>query len=659
MGKTLALLTTLIGVGLALFHMVLTQSAFLPSVLVQDVHLGVSLVLIALVVASLRRGAARAWALAVAIAAAACAIYVAARYDTLINAGGFPSALDVVLGVVLLALVFEGTRLQWGAVLPVLSLVTLGYYVFGHLIPASWAAPHTPFASVISNVSIGLYSGLFGQFMAISANDIFLFMVFGGLLEALDGNRPFNEIGKAIGRVLPGGSGLTTVVSSGLMGMVTGAAVSNVAICGTYTIPFMKREGYSADTAAAIEATASTGGQLVPPVMGSVAFIMAALLAVPYFQIVVTAIIPAAFYYVSVFAAVYLLSRRIGIRRQQESPDQVQLWFYLPLFVVPLVVMTILLATLRSVAYAAFYSILVLVGVRLALVFVAAALPAKLRARLYREGVPPRGAELSAFAVKLIAGLRNGALAGAGIAAVMGTVGVLSESVTATGAAVPLGWAVEAISGGSLFLALLSTAIMCLILGCGIPTVGAYVLTAAIAAPIAIGNGLDPYTVHFFILYYACLSAITPPIAAAALAASAIAGSRYFRTAWEATLLAAMLYLLPFLFVYEPALLARDMPGFWRSAGLLAEVTLICLLVAAATQGFLLRSLAWWERLLIAGAALAAMLHVCGAGAGYLVLSLGLAAASVIWQVTSAVAGSPPAMRRPVPPPPPESSASR
>jgi len=643
--------TTLLAVALALFHMVLTQWAFLPSVLVQNVHLGVSLVLIALVAASLRRGAARGWALTVGAAAACCAIYVAVRYDALTNAGGFPSLPDVVVGVLLLVLVFEATRLQWGLVLPLLSLATLAYYVFGHLIPASWAAPYTPCGSVISNVSIGLYSGLFGQFMAISANDIFLFMVFGGLLEALDGNRPFNEIGKAIGRILPGGSGLTTVVSSGLMGMVTGAAVSNVAICGTYTIPFMKREGYSAETAAAIEATASTGGQLVPPVMGSVAFIMAALLAVPYFQIVVTAIIPAALYYVSVFAAVYFLSRRIGIRRQQDSPDQVQLWFYLPLFAVPLVVMTILLATLRSVAYAAFYSILVLVGMRLALVFVAAGLPANLRERLYREGAPGRGAELKAFAAKLTAGLRNGALAGAGIAVVMGTVGVLSESVTATGAAVPLGWAVEAISGDSLFLALLSTAVMCLILGCGIPTVGAYVLTAAIAAPIAIGNGLDPYTVHFFILYYACLSAITPPVAAAALAASAIAGSRYFRTAWEATLLAVMLYLLPFLFIYEPALLARDMPGVWQSAALLAEVTFICVLVAAATQGFLLRSLARWERILIGASALAAMLHVCGAGAGYLILSLALAVASFAWQIMSAAAGSPPAMPQREPPP--------
>jgi TRAP-type uncharacterized transport system fused permease subunit len=310
---------------------------------------------------------------------------------------------------------------------------------------------------------------------------------------------------------------------------------------------------------------------------------------------------------------VYFLSRRLGIRRQSERPDQVQLWFYLPLFVVPLVIMTILLAMLRSVAFAAFYSILVLVGMRFVLVFVGAGLPVAWRTRLYPQGAPRLDAELKSTFGKLVSGLRSGALGGAGIAAVMGTVGVLSESVTATGAAVPLGWAVEAVSGDSLFVALLSTAVMCLILGCGIPTVGAYVLTAAIAAPIAIGNGLDPYTVHFFILYYACLSAITPPVAAAALAASAIAGSRYFRTAWEATLLAVMLYVLPFLFVYEPALLARNMPGFWQMAALLAEVSLICILVAAAAQGYLLVRLHIWKRAAVAAAALVLTLHVCGA----------------------------------------------
>jgi TRAP transporter 4TM/12TM fusion protein len=610
--------TLMLPLFLAGFHLYLAQSATIQSLMVQNVHLGVSIALVGLSVAAGGRGAARAWGLLVAAMGIAIMVYIGIEFDRLLSAQGYPRWYDVIVGIVLIAVVFEATRLRWGLVLPVLALVTLAYYVFGHHLPATWGAPATPLPTIVSNLAIGMYSGVFGTFMSISANDVFLFMVFGGLLEMLDGNRPFTEIGKSISRRLPGGAGLTTVVSSGLMGMVTGAAVSNVAICGTYTIPWMKRDGYPPETAAAIEATASTGGQLMPPVMGSVAFIMAALLAVPYWDIVVSAVMPAIFFYVSVFAAVFFASRRLGIPRKPMGADIVQLLFYLPLFVVPLAIMTMLLAQLRSVAYAACWAIVSLVVLRLAMVLIARALPPAPRRRLHPDGLPPLSAALRDYLHKLRAGLSTGVMQGASMAVVMGTVGVLSECVTATGVAVPMGWAVEAISGSSLFLALLSTAVMCLILGAGIPTVGAYVLTAAIAGPIIIGQGLDQYAAHFFILYYACLSAITPPVAAAALAASAIAGTSYFRTAQAATLIAAMLYFLPFLFVYEPALLASNMPGFGPMAGLLLEVTAICIAVSAASQGFLLAPLGVALRIALWAGALALALHVCGAGLAWL-----------------------------------------
>ena len=510
--------------------------------------------------------------------------------------------------------------------MPIIGVLCFAYYVFGHHLPATWGAPYTPFSTVISNLSIGLYSGIFGQFMAISANEVFLFMVFGGLLASLDASRSFTELGKLIGSKLPGGSGMTTVVSSGLMGMVTGTAVSNVAICGSYTIPMMKRDGYPPHIAAAIEATASTGGQIAPPVLGSAAFIMAALLAVSYVQIAITAIIPAVFYYLAVFAAVYFMSLRLGIGRKPAAVDPVELFYYLPLFVVPLIVMTILLLGLRSVAYAAFYSIVTLIAMRFLMVFVGRWAPAAWQPRLHPQGKPPLGAELRDVARKVVAGFREGALQGAAIAAVIGTSGVMAESLTATGAAVPIGWAVDALSGDSRFISLLLTAAMCVILGAGLPTVGAYLLTAAIAGPIVISNGVDAYSLHFFILYYACLSSVSPPVAAAVLPAAVIAGSEYWRTGWEATILSVMLYLLPFLFVYEPALLAHNMPGFVPMTLLLLEVTVICFLVAAASQAYLLRSLNGWERATLWAASVGAMAHVCKAGIDYLLIAVLLAA---------------------------------
>ena len=626
-------LSVALAVFLALFHLYLSQSASIQSLMVQNVHLGVSLMLVGLA-AALRGGrSVHRWALVMCVAGLLVMVYIGVEFETLMSAQGYPRSVDVAVGIVLIAVVFEATRLQWGLVLPILALVAMGYYLFGDLLPAAWGAPPTSLSTVISNLSIGLYSGTFGAFMAISANDVFLFMVFGGLLETLDGNRPFTELGKSISRRLPGGAGLTTVVSSGLMGMVTGAAVSNVAVCGVYTIPWMKRDGYPPETAAAIEATASTGGQLMPPVMGSVAFIMAALLAVPYWEIVVTAVIPALLFYLSVFAAVYFLSRRLGIPRKPVGADRFQLLYHLPLFLLPLLVMTVLLAQLRSVAFAAFYAIVVLVLVRLAMVFVARLLPRHLQRQLDPTGSRTLGDDLRAWVVQVRDGLHNGTLQGASIAIVMGTVGVLSECVTATGAAVPLGWAVEILSGDSLLMALIATAAMCLILGAGIPTVGAYVLTAAIAAPIVTSAGLDLYTAHFFILYYACLSAITPPVAAAALAASAIAGTSYVRTAWQATVISAMLYLLPFLFAFEPALLAREMPGALQMSFLLAEVAVICVLTSAASEGFLLTRLGWLSRTILAAGVLGLGLHVCKAGDGFLAAGAVLVAGVVAQQV--------------------------
>ncbi|MGE0313613.1 MAG: TRAP transporter permease [Lautropia sp.] len=645
---SIAVLVRTLAVGLIVFHMVLTQWPFMESLLVQNAHLGVSVALVALSGMQGGRRWRSAHALLLAALGLAAMAYVFLEFDALINSQGYPRPIDVLVGTVMLLVVFEVTRLQWGAVLPLISGACLLYYVFGDLLPAPWGAPATPYKTVVSNLAIGLYSGLYGTFMSISANDVFLFMVFGGLLEALDGNRPFTELGKAISRRLPGGSGLSTVVSSGIMGMVTGAAVSNVAICGTYTIPWMKRDGYPAATAAAIEATASTGGQLVPPVMGSVAFIMAALLAVPYWEIAVTATIPAVLFYLAVFASVYFASRRIGIARAAEPADLAILWSHLPLFVGPLLVMTYLLWDLRSVSFAAFWAIVTLIVLRFVAVLVRPLLPSAFAAALADPRAHGVGAELRLTAAKLGAGLLRGGVQGASMAVVMGTVGVLSECITATGAAVPLGWAVEAFAGDSLALALLATAIMCLVLGAGIPTVGAYILTAAIAAPIVTGLGLDRYLAHFFILYYACLSAITPPVAAAALAASAIAEVSYFRTAVKASTLAVMLYLLPFLFVYQPALLARHFPGAGAALLLTIEVLAICVLISAAAQGFLLDRLTGLWRLLAWLAAGGFALHVAGLSAGFL-LAGAAALALLVWHQRAPLSRASRAGEAPVP----------
>ena len=622
MQRALQGLITAVSCGFVVFHMALTQASLLETVLVQNIHIGVSLVLIGLLTARLAtRAGRRVHGILLAAVGLFVMVYIAVGYDRLINAQGFPEKGDVLVGILLILLVAEATRLQWGLAMPLIALFAVAYYVVGDRLPGAWAAPPNTLATVISNLSIGLYSGMFGQFMSISANDVFLFMVFGGLLESLDASQSFKELGKWVSRLVPGGAGLTTVVSSGLMGTITGTAVSNVAICGAYTIPMMKRDGYPAEAAGAIEATASTGGQLMPPVMGSVAFIMAALLAVPYFEIVKTAIIPALLFYLSVFTAVIFMSKRLGIARRPAAIDLLQLYFYLPLFVGPLIVMTMLLADLKSVAFSAFYAIVSLVVLRLVMLFIGRRFPATLRAGLYPDGLPSVAADLRGYWHKLVKGVSSGGIQGAAIAVVLGVSGLMSEAITATGAAVPIGWAVDYLAGDSLFIALLATAAMCLVLGAGMPTVGAYILTVSIAGPIVIGNGLDAYTANFFILYYACLSAITPPVAAAVLPAAAIAGASYWRTAYEATILAWMLYVLPFLFVYEPALMARDMPDMPIMAAILLEVAAVSILLAAASQRFFLCHTTRIEQCLLYLTSLALSLHICHAGKVYFLVA--------------------------------------
>ncbi|SLN75624.1 TRAP transporter permease [Oceanibacterium hippocampi] len=603
-----ARLLSVLALAMTLYQLTATQTPLQPSVLVQNTHLGLAMLLVLLGAAIETPSALRrTWLVLLAALSLFCSLYVQFYYDDLIVSQGFPEQFDVWVGVAMMLLVLEATRQHWGPALPIIALIAVIYNFWGYMLPTEAAASRIPFDTVVSNLSIGLYSGLYGQFMAISANFIFLFMVFGALLQSMDGNRAFIEIGKAISRAFPGGAGLSAVVSSSLMGTVTGAAVANVAITGSYTIPIMKREGYPPAIAGAIEAAASTGGQLVPPIMGSVAFIMAAVLSVGYLEVAAAAVIPAALFYIALLASVYFKSRRLNIQRQEIAPDLRILIRFLPVFVIPTGALVYFLINLYSVSFAGFWAIVTLVATRLAMI------PIDLMLARPDRPLATLATELRDFVVKLFQGLVAGAKMGATIAVVIGTIGLLAESVTATGAAVPLGSAIDFLSGGSMVLVLVMTAVMCVILGAGIPTVGAYILVSAIAGPILVESGVDLFAANFFILYFAVMSAVTPPVAAAALAASAIAGCGYFRTAWEATRLSIMLYILPFLFVYQGALLLR---GGSASDSAMAAVlsTGAAVLAASATQGFWLVQTRTTERLLLGGAGIALLATVIGFG---------------------------------------------
>lgn len=520
----------LAGLAMVAYHMVGSQVVLVGYVENQAIHLSFLFLLTFLSAAS--KTTNRVWQiinLGFAAAGLASALYVFFNVEHLEEVVGFPEPADVVVGIVIIVLVVEATRQGWGAVLPIVALVFVTYFVFGHLIEGP--LNHRPFKIdyVVSYLSIGL-SGIFGQFLAISADQVFLFVVFGSLLSVIKVNDLFFEVGKAAGRVFKGGPGQTAVISSSLVGTVTGAAVANVAITGAFTIPFMKRVGYKPEQAGAIEATASTGGQIMPPVMGASAFLMASFMGVPYATVMLAAAIPALLYYWCVILGVQFMSVRSSIEIAPEPVDRGLILRRAPLFVIPLAVMIFLLSRHYSPSLAAFWTILLAI----ALSFI-------------QKDTRPTFVELAKC-------LAEGAVLGAQIGISLAIVGLMAQTLITTGLGSKIAGLVEMLSGGDVVVALLLTMLVSLVLGCGVPTSAAYGLVAIVVVPSLIKLGVSPISAHFFAFYFAVISAVTPPVALAALAGAGIAGAGYMRTAYQAFILALSGFIIPFLVVFNPAL---------------------------------------------------------------------------------------------------------
>ena len=549
-----------IGLGMFGYHMFSTQYLFLGAYEHQAVHLAFILSLLFLNEA--RRAKTR-WAFAYQLGLAALGLaataYVFLNITHLEEAFGYPEPRDVVVGVVLVLLVVEATRAAWGWTLPIVTAVFVLYFVFGHLLQGQ--LHHREFALdyIISYLSIGL-SGIFGTFLAISANQVFLFVVFGALLGVIKVNDFFFEAGKIAGKVFQGGPGQTAVVSSALVGMVSGAAVANVAITGAFTIPFMKRVGYKPEYAGAIEATASTGGQLMPPVMGAAAFLMASFLGVAYADVMLAGILPAILYFWGVMLGVQFLAVRNGIHPPTEVIDFRLLARRLPLFVIPLGVLIGMLLMQYSPAIAAFWAIILSVGL----------------AYLGRD-TRPRLAEL----FRCLAG---GALVGAQIGVSLAVVGLIAQTLITTGLGSKIAGLVEILSSGNLVVALVVTMFVSIILGCGVPTSAAYTLVAIVVVPVIVKMGVEPMSAHFFAFYFAVISALTPPVALAALAGAGIAGANYFKTSLSAAKLAISGFVIPFLIVFNPALVFKPTSWVW-AVGTFIAVPLCMTTLTAAIYG--------------------------------------------------------------------------
>jgi len=580
-GRLLAGMVNGIGVAMFLYHMLSTQYLVLGSFEHQNIHLAFALVLtfLSLTLTSRRR------VLQIAAASLATASVIVTGYVHLNMAhieelGGYPEPIDVLIGVVILVLVLEATRQAWGATLPIVAIVFIGYFLWGHLIPGPLNHRAFNFDFIISYIVIGL-TGVYGNFLSISANMVFLFVVFGAVMKIARIDDFLFETGKLVGRYLEGGPGQTAVVSSSLVGMVTGAAVANVAITGAYTIPYMKRVGYRPELAGAIEATASTGGQLMPPVMGAAAFMMAFFLGVPYTDVMLAGILPAVFFYLAVIVGVQLISVAENIRPPREMPDYWLIARRLPNFLVPLAVIVTLLLMRYSPMLSAFWAIVTTIGIGV----------------IRKETRPSLG--------NLVKALGDGATTGAKIGVSLATVGVIAQTLITTGLGGKLAGLVEALSGGNLVPALVITMVVSLILGCGVPPVAAYGLVAMVAVPPLIKMGVAALPAHFFAFYFAIISAVTPPVAMGALAGAGIAGAGYFRTSVHAFKLAISGFIIPYFIVFNPILTLHVESPAWAIGSLISiPIALLSFTMVIYGVGLVRLSRGEWLLSLVVAAAM-------------------------------------------------------
>ncbi len=480
---------------------------------------------------------------------------------------------ELYLGIAAIVLLLEATRRSIGWAIVVLACVFLLYAYFGNLLPG--VAGHRGYSveRIVSQLYLG-GGGIFGTPLGVSATFVILIVLFGAVLEASGASKTLMDIATGLTGRMRGGPAKAAVVGSSLMGMISGTAVANVLTTGTISIPLMRRNGYSARSAGAVEAVASTGGQLMPPVMGAAAFLMADITSIPYFDIAAAALLPAVVYYVVLFAVVHLEALKCDIRvlTVEDLPSARRALAQGGYMLLSMVVFVYLLFDGYSVMYASFWAI------------VATAVLSYLKRQTWLTPA------------KLVTAAVSGARVIIPVATACASAGIIIGVITMTGLGLKFSSLVVTLSGGNLFVALVMTMLASLVLGMGLPTAAAYILVATLVAPALVELGVNLLAAHLFVFYSAMLSSITPPVALAAYAAASIAGGNPLGIAVQACRFGIAAFIVPYLFAYNPALLGVGAePAIVVMAALTSVVGALAL--AAAVQGWALRPLHWLERL--------------------------------------------------------------
>ncbi len=548
------------------------------SLVLRDIHLLFSLVLVFFLY-PLRKGLGPripVYDLVFAALSVVVTGYLLVRYEYVVTRFATVHPLepaDFVMAILSILLVLEATRRSIGLALPVTALVFIAYGFLGPYLPGFLNHRGMTLELLLDQTYLTT-EGIFGIPLGVSATYVILFVIFGAFLEKSGAGQFFMNFANALMGRSRGGPGKVAVVSSSLFGTISGSAVANVMVDGWLTIPMMKRTGFKPESAAAIEATASTGGQIMPPVMGAAAFVMAEFVGKPYSQIAVHAAIPAVLYYVALFAAIHLEAIKTGLRglSREEVPPLLGILWRQGHLLVPVIILFILLLQ----GYTASYAALVATGAVILLSWL----------RKESRITPARAVEA----------LKEGAINTLPVAMATACAGIIIGIILQTGLALKFTSFLLSAAGGTLIPVLVITMVAGLILGMGMPTTPAYIVQAALLAPAIERLGIDRTAAHMFIFYYACLSAVSPPVALAVYAAASIGRAELWKAGLQAMKFAAAGFIVPFFFVFNPELLMMgDPPQIVRAA---ITATVGSVVLAAGLQGYLLRSANLVERAL-------------------------------------------------------------
>src|ERR1700712_1836590 len=581
-------LAYLVGIAFAVFQLYVAAFNYLPSQVVRGVHVGFLLLLsfglIGNFTAKNAFGRAVGWL--IGAAGFLCGLYQWIFYADLIARDGDPTRVDLAVGTLLAVLVFEGTRRLMGAALPLMCGACLLYWFFGQYLPAPFNHRGYDFDQIITHLAYGT-EGFYGVPIYVSATYIFLFILFGSFLERAGMIQLFTDVSLGLFGRTRGGPAKVAVFASGLMGTISGSGVANVVTVGQFTIPLMIKFGYRRAFAAGVEATASMGGQIMPPVMGAVAFIMAETLGVDYSVIVKAAVIPAMLYFASAFWMVHLEAGKHGLvgMKRSEIPSAwkalVTRWY----LVLPLAALVYMLFEGFTPLYAGSMglalTVALILGASITLGFsgnalryvfwIGLALVVGAVSRTGLEIVPvayvvggliviaaiTRGGRATLAACR--DSLADSAKSALTVGMACAIVGTIIGMMTQTGVGTIFGSWIIGLGAKSLFLALVMTMLLSILLGTGIPTIPTYIITAALAAPALAKLGVPLIVSHMFAFYYGIMADLSPPVALAALAAAPIAKENPDKIGWEAMRIALAGYVIPFIFVYSPALMLQ--PG--------------------------------------------------------------------------------------------------